>query len=326
MGPVVRSKKGECRGILEEIQRGGFVRVRIDGIVYRVGEALEKTLDKNKKHNIEVVVDRLVIDKELDRSRLADSLEIGLRMGKGIIIVNVKRQMSLDRAKRETPHRVAVKSKKEKDLLFSEHFACEECGISLPELEPRLFSFNSPYGACSECMGLGEKLEVDPKLVIPNQNLTIAEGAIRPYMRVSNKIGRQSYFWQQLSDLAEEYNFSLNEAVRDLPKRVINVILYGDVRLDSARKARLASARQGKFDPSPLAKGKGFEGVIPNLERKYHGTDSEWTRREIEQYMVVRKCPECLGKRLKPEVLAITVCGKSINEIVEMSIDKAKNP
>ncbi len=278
LGPVVRLKKGEYQGTLEEIQRGGFVRVRIDGIIYRIEEALGKSLDRNKKHNIEVVIDRLVIDKELDRFRLVDSLGIGLRIGKGIVIVSQK-----------------TNSKKSADLIFSEHFACEECGISLPELEPRFFSFNSPYGACSECMGLGEKLEVDPKLVIPNQNLTIAEGAIRPWMRAGLR----------LCDLAEEYNFSLDKAVGSLPKKVINIILYGEARPDSAR--------QGKF-----------EGVIPNLERKYHGTDSEWTRREIEQYMVVRKCPECLGKRLKPEVLAVTVSGKSIDEIVEMSIDRTK--
>jgi len=277
LGPVVRSKKGEHQGTLEEIQRGGFVRVRIDRIIYRIEEALEKTLDRKRKHNIEVVVDRLVIDKELDRSRLADSLEIALRMGEGIVIVNSKTKSS--------------------DLVFSEHFACEKCDISLPELEPRLFSFNSPYGACPECMGLGEKLEVDPKSVIPNQNLTIAEGAIRPWMRASHKIGRQGYFWGQLSDLALKYSFSLDKAVRDLPKKVINIILYGD---------------------------GNFEGVVHNLERKYHGTDSEWTRREIEQYMVVRKCPECLGKRLKPEILAVTIKGHSINQVVEMSIDKAK--
>ncbi len=294
LGPVVRSKKGEHQGTLEEIQRGGFVRVRIDGIIYRIEEALEKTLDRKRKHNIEVVVDRLVIDKELDRSRLADSLEIALRMGEGIVIVNSKTKSS--------------------DLVFSEHFACEKCGISLPELEPRLFSFNSPYGACPECMGLGEKLEVDPKSVIPNQNLTIAEGAIRPWTRAclaesrwaSNKIGRQGYFWRQFSDLAEKYNFSLDKAVGDLPKKVINIILYGDARLDSARQGN-------------------FEGVVHNLERRYHGTDSEWTRREIEQYMVVRKCPECLGKRLKPEILAVTIKGHSINQVVEMSIDKVKD-
>jgi len=306
LGPVVRGKKGEHQGALEEIQRGGFVRVRVDGIVYRIEELLEERLDRNKKHNIEVVVDKLILparrslgeggDKDLDRSRLADSLEIALRIGKGVVIVSQK-------------------SPKQKfnDLLFSEHFACEKCGISLPELEPRLFSFNSPYGACSECMGLGEKLEVDPKLVIPNSNLTIAEGAIRPWMRASHferseeqgsrrgsyKTGRQSHFWWQLSDLANEHKFSLHEPVKNLPKKITDIILYGD--------------------------GRKFEGVISNLERKYHETESEWTRQEIKQYMVQKICPKCQGKRLRPEVLAVTVKGRSIDEVAEMSVDKAKH-
>ena len=202
LGPVIRGKKGEHRGVLEEIQRGGFVRVRIDGIIHRVEEFLALPIDRNKKHNIEVVVDGLSIDKNIDRARLVDSLELALKLGKGIIMI----------------------SQKTADLIFSEYFACEECGISLPEVEPRLFSFNSPYGACPDCQGLGQKLEVDPKLVMPNQNLTIAEGAIFPWARASHKIGRQSYFWQQLQDLAEKYNFSLDEDVKNLPQKIIDII------------------------------------------------------------------------------------------------------
>jgi len=247
LAPVTRT--------LEEIKRAGFVRIRIDRVVYSIDKA------PKKNHNIEVVIDSLVIDKDLDKSRLRDSLEIGLRIGKGVVIVN--------------------------DLIFNTLYTCQKCGVSLPELEPRLFSFNSPYGACSECRGLGKKLEVDPKLVIPNSNLTIAEGAIRPLVRAE---------WQ-LSDLANRYNFSLDQPVRNLPGKILDIILYGN---------------------------KDFEGVIPGLERKYHETNSDWTRQEIEQYMVKRQCPKCLGKRLKPEVLAVTVAGKSIDEIVEMPIDKVK--
>ena len=275
LGPVIRGKKGEHHGILEEIQRAGFVRVRIDGIIYRVDEALEKSLARYKKHNIEVVVDRLILDKELDKSRLVDSLETALKLGKGIVII----------------------SHKSKHEVFSEHFACEECGISLPELEPRLFSFNSPYGACPSCQGLGEKLEVDPKLVIPNPNLSIAEGAIFPWAHASHKIGRQGFFWYQLEELSERENIDLYAPVKNLPKAKINLILYG-----------LAS----------------FKGVIPSLERRYHETDSEYTRQEIEQYMIEKRCEECQGKRLKPEVLAVKVAGESIDEIVEMQIDKVK--
>ncbi len=275
LGPVIRSKKGEHYGVLEEIQRGGFVRVRIDGTIFPVEESLEKPIDKQKKHDIEVVADRLVLDKDLDRSRLVDSLEIALRLGKGIVIVNSKKE----------------------DLIFSEHFACEDCGISLPELEPRLFSFNNPYGACPECTGLGEKLEVDPELVIPNKRLTIAEGAIWPWSRASHKVGRQGYYYSILSGLAAKYNFSLDEEVKDLPKKIVDIILHGDGE---------------------------FQGVIPNLERRYHETDSDWTRQEIEQYMVIKICPKCQGKRLKQEVLAVTVADLSIDKIVDFPVDKVK--
>ena len=290
LGPVIRTKKGEHHGVLEEIQRGGFVRVRVDGTVFPVEESLDKPMDKQKKHDIEVVVDRLVLDKDLDRSRLVDSLEIALRLGKGIVIVNKKSAKP-------------VNDYKENDLIFSEHFACEECGISLPELEPRLFSFNNPYGACPECTGLGEKLEVDPGLVIPNKRLTIAEGAIWPWSRASHKVGRQGYYYSILSGLADKYKFSLDEEVENLPKKVIDIILYGD-----------GLPGQG-----------GFEGVTANLQRRYHETDSDWAREEIEQYMIEKKCETCQGKRLKPEVLAVQVAGRPINEISAMSIDRLKD-
>jgi len=281
LGPVIRGKKGEHKGVLQEIQRGGFVRVRIDGILHRIEEALELEIDRKKKHDIEVVVDRLIIEKDLDRPRLVDSLETALKLGKGIVIVTQK-----------------LKGKKEKDFLFSERYGCEECGISLPELEPRLFSFNSPYGACPACQGLGEKLEVSPSLVIPNPNLSIAEGAIWPWMHASHKIGRQSYFWFRLQELAERYNFSLYQPVKNLPKKIVDLILYGN---------------------------EDFEGVIPSLERKYRETESEYTREEIERYMVAKDCQACGGKRLKPEVLAVTFAGKSIDQMVEMDIEKAKD-
>ncbi len=271
LGPVIKGKKGEHKAVLEEINRGGFVRVRIDGVVYPVEESLEKQIDKNKKHNIEVVVDRLVLSADLDRMRLVDSLETALRLGKGIAII----------------------AQEKNDLIFSEHFACENCGISLPELEPRIFSFNNPYGACPECTGLGEKLEVSPDLVIPNKRLTLAEGAIWPWSRASHKVGRQGYFYSKLSELAGRHNFSLDDEIKDLPQKVIDIILYGE---------------------------NDFEGVIPNLERRYRETDSDWTRQEIEQYMVVKICPKCKGKRLKPEVLAITVGDVSIDKVAEMPV------
>lgn len=298
LGPVIRSKKGEHKAVLEEIQRGGFVRVRIDGSVYLIEEALEKQLDKQKKHNIEVVVDRLVLNKGLERSRLVDSLETALKLGKGIVFVSSGSSGSPSSANFAKQRKTGFRN-----LIFSEHFACEACGISLPELEPRLFSFNNPYGACPECTGLGEKLEVDPELVIPNKRLTLSEGAIWPWSKASHKVGRQGYFYQKLYELSSKYNFSLDEEVKDLPKKIVDIILYGD-----------KSAGSG-----------GFEGVVQNLERRHRETDSDWTRQEIEQYMVVKVCPECKGKRLKPEVLAVTVGGLSIDKVSEMPVDKLKD-
>ncbi|MFC1629899.1 excinuclease ABC subunit UvrA, partial [Patescibacteria group bacterium] len=287
LGPVIRSKKGEHRGVLEEIQRGGFVRVRIDGVLYLLDEALTLILDRKKNHNIEVAVDRLIIGKDMDRSRLVDSVETALKLGKGMVVVAFKVPKTKNNNKEEL----------EGDIIFSEHFACEECGISLPELEPRLFSFNSPFGACSSCQGLGEKLEIDPKLVIPNSNLSIAEGAVFPWAHASHKIGRQSWYWFKLQGLAAKHNFSLYAPVKDMAKKDIDLILHGDGEL---------------------------EGVISNLERKYHATDSEHVRQEIEKYMIEKKCESCKGKRLKSEVLAVTVADKSIDQIVGMPINNVK--
>lgn len=300
LGPVIRGKKGEHHSVLEEIQRAGFVRVRVDGTIYRIDEVLEKILDRNKKHNIEVVVDRLILDKDLDKSRLVDSLETALKLGKGIVIVGVS-----DRSRRSLAR---MKESNISDIIFSEHFACENCGISLPELEPRLFSFNSPYGACPDCQGLGEKLVIDPKLVIPNPNLSIAQGAIFPWAHASHKVGRQGFFWYQLQELAERYNFSLDVPVKQLPKEIVDLILYGRSNNSSVE------------DVSNIS----YQGVIPWLERKYHETESEYTREEIQQYMIEQKCEKCQGKRLKPEVLAVTVGGKSIDQMVEMPISQLK--
>ncbi len=274
LGPIVRGKKGEYRGVLEEIQRSGFVRVRVDGVIHRAEEALGLRLARYKKHNIEVVVDRLVLGRDLDKSRLVDSLEMALKLGKGVVIVeNVS------------------------DIIFSEHFACEECGISLPELEPRLFSFNSPYGACVACHGLGEKLEIDPDRVIPNKNLSLAEGAIFAWGHASHRVGRQGYFWRQLQDLAKNHNFSLDKPIKNLQKTTIDLILYGD---------------------------NDFKGVIPWLERRYHETESDYAREEIKKYMVERKCEDCQQKRLKPEALSVLVARKSIDKIVALPIEETR--
>jgi len=276
LGPVIRGRKGEHRGVLEEIKRAGFTRVRVDGVIHRVEEV--PLLDRKKTHSIETVVDRIIIEKDIDKIRLVDSLETALKLGKGLVIVSCKK----------------------KDLLFSEHFACEDCGINLPKIEPRLFSFNSPFGACSFCQGLGEKLEVDPELVVPNKDLSISEGAIAPWVLSSWRPGKkdwQGYYMLKISYLAREKGFSLDVPVGSINKKFLDLILYGD---------------------------NGFEGVIPNLERRYRQTDSDFVRKEIEQYMVVRECPECKGKRLKKEALAVTVAGKPIDFVVEASIEEAR--
>lgn len=267
LGPIVAGQKGRHEGVLQEVKQSGFARVRIDGIIYPLDE--EISLDKNKKHNIEVVIDRLVINQDLDKPRLIDSLELGLKMGQGSVYVN--------------------------DTLYSDKFSCKKCDLSFLEVEPRLFSFNNPYGACPECTGLGEKLEVDPEAII-NGNLTLAEGAVIPWMKASHKIGRQGYFWHLLSKMAQKYDFSLNIPAKELSKKVIDIVLYGD---------------------------KKIEGVVPNLTRRYHETDSDWTRKEISQYMMKRKCPLCEGKRLKKEALSVRVGETTIDQVVEMSIEKA---
>jgi len=304
LGPVIRQKKGEHKGVIEEIERMGFLNVRIDGKLMPIEEAKEITLDKQKKHSIEVVVDRLnilnlnspkykIFQRE-QRSRIADSVETALKIGKGVIIVNRKPKVENEKVTKE--------SFSTNDIIFSEHFACPVCGISLPEMEPRFFSFNSPIGACHVCSGLGEKLEVDPNLVVPNKNLSLAEGAIYPWARASHKIGRQSYFWWKLQNLASEYNFSVETPFKNLPKNIQKIILYGK---DKNSKSN-------------------FEGVIPFLERKWGESEGEATREEIEQYMREKICPACQGKRLKPEVLAVTIKGKSIDDISKMNIKDAK--
>ena len=287
LGPVIRGKKGEHKAVIEEIDQLGFSRVRIDKKIYPIQEALELNLDRYKIHNIEVLVDRLLIEEEIDKQRLVESVEMALKLGKGVVIVNFNKESKQKKEKKD-----------ENELIFSERFACEYCGISLPEIEPRLFSFNSPYGACPDCQGLGKKLVVDPELVIPNKKLSISEGAIFPWAHASHKIGRQGYFWWQLENLSEKYHFSLREPVEKLSQEAINLILYGD--------------------------GEEFEGVIPWLEKKYWETDSDYAREEIRKYMKEVQCQTCLGKRLKPEALTVTIEGKSIYEIGELEIYKAK--
>jgi len=306
LGPLVSGKKGEHHGMLEEVNRAGFIRVRIDGVVHRLEEALDLDIDKKKKHSIEVVVDRVEIGKELERSRLADSVETALKIGKGIVIISNLARTPSRKIQNEDNKLIrgdlSSDSGQIQDEVFSEHFACADCGINLPEIEPRTFSFNSPYGACPTCTGLGSTLEVDEKLVFPNPKLTLAEGAIAPWSHASHRVGRQSWYWWMLEDISTRYRFSLNKPVADLPKSVIKLVLHGE-----------------PIEPDEEGGGK-FEGVVPNLKRRWKETDSEWTRAEIEKYMVVRQCPGCQGNRLKREALGVTIEGRHIADVANVTV------
>ncbi|WP_066633576.1 excinuclease ABC subunit UvrA [Desulfolucanica intricata] len=285
LAPVVRGRKGEHVKLLEDIRRGGFVRVRVDGEIRELSEDIK--LEKNKKHTIEVVVDRVIIRPGAEK-RLADSLETALKESGGIAAVSI-----VDG----------------EELIFSENFACVDCGVSVSEITPRLFSFNSPYGACPECTGLGIKKEVDPDLVIPDRNLSIAGGAIEGW----HKGNTAAMFFE---GLAQHYGFSLDTPVKDLTEEQLNAVLYGTgkerVRL---RYTDVYGRRHDYVMP--------FEGVINNLARRYKETASEHMRAEIEQLMSTRPCPVCNGARLKPEVLAVKVGGKSIDEVTRLPVSEA---
>ena len=280
MAPLIRDRKGEYQQVFMDLRKAGYVRVRIDGEVHDLSE--EFLLDKKKKHSIEAVVDRLVVGQG-ERQRIADSVETALKLGAGMVLVSI-----IDG----------------EELLFSEHFACVYDGISLGEITPRTFSFNSPHGACPECTGLGVKLEIEPDLVIPNKELSIAGGAIRPWQF-------QSWYFYQLDSLAKQYGFSLNTPVKDLAEKQLNLLLYGEEGDWYRYRSRFGRVRE-YFS--------GFEGVIPRMERLHRDTESENSRADIERYMVSTPCPVCQGKRLKPESLAVTIGGRDIMGVSEMSV------
>ncbi|MDD5509429.1 MAG: excinuclease ABC subunit UvrA [Dehalococcoidales bacterium] len=286
LAPLVRDRKGEYQAVFDDLRKTGYVRVRIDGDIHDLSEQLH--LDKNKKHSIESVVDRLVVGQSGSQDRITDSVETSLKLGAGVILVSIVNG---------------------EEMLFSEHFACVHCGISLGEIAPRTFSFNSPHGACPECSGLGFKQELDPDLIIPNKDISIADGAIHPY---------QSGFWylEQLDDLARRHDFSLNNPVRSLTKEHLDLILYGEKGDLVSYRNRFGRVRQ-YFT--------GYEGIIPRLERLYRDTDSDNSRAALERYMTTRECPVCNGKRLKPESLAVTIGGKNIIEISSLSVSQALN-
>jgi len=281
LAPLIRDRKGEYQTVFDDLRKAGYVRVRVDGEIHDLSD--EFHLDKNKKHSIEAVVDRLVTGQSDSQSRIADSVETALKLGVGVMLVSIIGG---------------------EELLFSEHFACVHCGISLGEIAPRTFSFNSPHGACPACTGLGVRLEIDPGLVIPDRDLSIAEGAVRPWQF-------SSWFSHQYDSLARRYGFSLNTPVKDLSAENLNLILYGDGSEPYRYRNRFGKVREYYHT---------FEGIIPRMERLYRETESESSRTEIERYMISRICPVCQGKRLKPESLSVTVDGKSIMDVSAMPV------
>ncbi len=312
LAPVIRDKKGVHQKVFEKIKKDGFVRVRVDGEVVNVLNIPD--LDENKKHNIEIVVDRLVVKnfkriiKKLssgekiempnpDRSRLADSVELCLKNGNGIMMV-----MDHDSGKIDT---------------YSELFACPSCNINIPEISPRTFSFNSPHGACPTCHGLGTKLEIDYDLIIPNKNLTLAEGAIVPWSATTSHL---TWYNRILEAVAKDNGFSMNDKVKKLTNEQLKLVLYGtsDKKYKVNIKRNEGSAFSGDYNTT-------FEGVIPNLERRYRETDSDYTRKKIEQFMRILKCPTCKGHRLRPEALAVTIGDASIIDATKMSVKEASD-
>ncbi|MEE9583209.1 MAG: excinuclease ABC subunit UvrA, partial [Dehalococcoidales bacterium] len=284
LAPLVKDRKGEYQSVFADLRQAGYVRVRVDGGIADLSQDFR--LDKFKKHSIEAVVDRLVIGQSGSQGRIADSVETALKLGAGVVLVSIADG---------------------EELLFSEHFACVHCGISLGEIAPRTFSFNSPHGACAACSGLGVKAELDPELILPNKELSLAEGAIHPYQW-------RTWYFYQLEDISRRYRFSLNTPVKNLSDQQLKLILYGEGEEPRRYRNRFGRVREHY---------NGFEGVIPRLERLYRDTESEQSRAYIGRYMVSRPCPVCLGKRLKPEALAVTIGGRNIVEVSSMSVTRA---
>jgi excinuclease ABC subunit A len=308
LSPLVRGRKGTHQSILEEIRKSGFVRARVDGVVYELDEDIQ--MDRYKIHTVEAVVDRLIIhkpenddDARTSRTRLTDSIETALKFGDGYLTVNITPGAS-DGKQDEAgePH----------DLHFSEHLACPEHGISLPELEPRTFSFNTPHGACPECQGLGGKLEIDPDLLIPDPDLAMNEGAIAA-QEWNGPREEGGYYWQALEGTAREFHIDLNTPVRNLPKEKLDLILYGTHGQEVTIHYKSAEGRQATFK-------QAFEGVIGNLQRRYSETNSEFMRERISEFMSERICPNCNGARLRKEALAVTVDGVDIIQITRWPV------
>ena len=321
LAPVVRGRKGTYQAVFEEIRKAGFVRTRVDGTVYSLDD--EITLDRYKQHNIDAVVDRLVIshpeteeDKKAARTRLTDSVETALKFGEGYITVSILDNRESKIWNRESAPKSTTSDSQlpTPDLHFSENLSCPEHGISLPEIEPRTFSFNTPHGACPECQGLGNKLEIDPDLLIPDKEISFNDGAIVA-MEWSGPKEEGGYYWQSLQAAARAFDIDLNVPVQEISKDKLDIILYGTRGKEIPIKYKSSKGHEFTF-------ARDFEGVVGNLERRYRETNSEYIREKITEYMSDKPCPTCKGKRLRPEAIAVTVSNANIIEVTSWPILK----
>jgi excinuclease ABC subunit A len=331
LAPVVRSRKGEYKAMLQEINRAGYVRVRVDGAMYEVTEDIP--MDRYRQHTIEVVVDRVVMKEGIER-RLADSIEAALKMGKGLVVLAYEGAggPGRDAQGREAPDATAADGRDAQttpghesqttggrgnhavqgEMLFSENYACPECGFQMTELEPRMFSFNSPYGACPECTGLGTKTEFDPERIVPDPRRPLRDGAIAPFVY---KSGETKDWWPDVLDaVGRAVGFDAGRPYAELDQNARNAVWHG---LDEPVSVRV---RYGKGERAFQTQ---WDGVLAVLRKRYEQTASEWVKNDLEQYMSTRPCPACQGRRLKPETLNVLVAGKSVAEVSAMPVDEA---
>lgn len=326
LAPIVKDKKGEHKNILDGIGKAGYSRVRFDGKIYPLEEVEEMKVDKQKKHSVEIIIDRVKASKDKDDlSRLTEGVEKALDLGNGLVTITLKntpessplikgvRGIGNTEGKNKKNPPIPLYQGGVSETTYSKLFACPDCGISLSELEPRNFSFNSPHGACPDCSGLGTKLEVDPNLIL-NPNLTIAQGAIKPWSHGATN--GQTWLMRILGTVAVKNGFDLNTPIKDLDKKQLNIVLYG-----TGGESYNVDYESERFTGELTTE---FEGVIPNIERRYQQTESDYIRKEVEQYMRILVCPTCRGKRLKPEALAVKIANLSIYEVTSKTIDHSK--
>ena len=308
LSPIIRGRKGEYKTVLQDISKSGYVRVRVDGEMYEVTDDIP--MDRYKQHTIEVVVDRIVVKEGIER-RLSDSIEAALKMGKGLVSL----AMEFREGDTVPPLVELIKEQQgatDYDLLFSESYSCPVCGYSLPELEPRLFSFNSPYGACPDCTGLGTKTEFDPELCCPDPSKPLRDGAIVPFVYKSGEV--KDWWPEMLDGVGRQLGFDASLPVKDIPAEMMHFVWNGLPEQITVQMKYGRTERTFKTD---------WRGVLNSLRKRYEETESEWVKSDLQQYMATRPCPTCHGKRLKPEALSVKLAGRDMSEITTMSVEDA---